>query len=178
MDPPTAGTTGVYLKQHHHNHNAHWMAEHKAQRILSIIHFAYPIVLLVYFLSAFTLRSILLASTDDSDHATSDIQLGPGGKPLPKKKPAAESDNTYLDFSRPRKLLFEWLALGATLTLVGNAITVIVHALYARQEEWWCGQATVVSYLVPGIINHPTKSSIGLHCRCFHGLHSDSHLHL
>ncbi|KAG9552746.1 hypothetical protein KCU97_g19394, partial [Aureobasidium melanogenum] len=47
----------------------------------------------------------------------------------------------------PRKLLFEWLSLAATLTLAGNAVTVVVHALYARKEEWWCGQATVV-YIV------------------------------
>ncbi|KEQ69959.1 hypothetical protein M436DRAFT_75713 [Aureobasidium namibiae CBS 147.97] len=131
----------------HHRHG-HWVAEHKAQRILSIIHFAYPIVLLVYFLTTFTIRSIVSASGPESDDHTSQPQLGPGGKPLPKKKaPVEDKKNTFLDFSRPRKLLFEWLALAATLTLAGNAVTVVVHALYARKEEWWCGQATVV-YIV------------------------------
>jgi hypothetical protein len=145
MDPAAplhGGTTTVYMKHHRH---AHWVAEHKAQRLLSIIHFAYPIVLLVYFLGTFTIRSILSASSQDSSHDASEQQLGPGGKPLPKKKAPTEDKKTFLDFSRPRKLLFEWLALAATLTLAGNAVTVVVHALYARKEEWWCGQATVVS---------------------------------
>ncbi|THX88130.1 hypothetical protein D6D05_01858 [Aureobasidium pullulans] len=135
------GTTTVYMKHHRHGH---WVAEHKAQRLLSIIHFAYPIVLLVFFLTTFTIRSIVQSRSDDKKDAASEPLLGPGGKPLPKKKAPLQNDNAFLDFSRPRKLLFEWLALGATLTLVGNAITVIVHALYARKEEWWCGQATVV----------------------------------
>jgi hypothetical protein len=145
LTPLHNATTTVYMKHHRHGH---WVAEHKAQRLLSIIHFAYPIVLLVYFLTTFTIRSILSAPSQDSDDKTSEPQLGPGGKPLPKKKAPAEDKNTFLDFSRPRKLLFEWLALAATLTLAGNAVTVVVHALYARKEEWWCGQATVVSRIV------------------------------
>jgi hypothetical protein len=136
MDPTRLhnATTTVYMKHHRHGH---WVAEHKAQRLLSIIHFAYPIVLLVYFLTTFTIRSILSAPKQESDDKTSEPQLGPGGKPLPKKKAPAEDKNTFLDFSRPRKLLFEWLALAATLTLAGNAVTVVVHALYARKEEWF-----------------------------------------
>ncbi|KAH0269900.1 putative ABC transporter, partial [Aureobasidium melanogenum] len=138
-------TPTVYMKHHRHGH---WVAEHKAQRLLSIVHFAYPIVLLFFFLTTFTIRSILTARSDAPDDSKSEPQLGPGGKPLPKKKaPVDNSKNTFLDFSRPRKLLFQWLSLAATLTLAGNAVTVVVHALYARKEEWWCGQATVV-YIV------------------------------
>ncbi|KAG9651682.1 putative ABC transporter, partial [Aureobasidium melanogenum] len=143
--PLDNATATVYMKHHRHGH---WVAEHKAQRLLSIVHFAYPIVLLFFFLTTFTIRSILTARTDGSDDSKSEPQFGPGGKPLPKKKaPVDNTKNTFLDFSRPRKLLFEWLSLAATLTLAGNAVTVIVHALYARKEEWWCGQATVV-YIV------------------------------
>lgn len=158
MDPAPLhhGTTTVYMKHHRHGH---WVAEHKAQRILSIIHFAYPIVLLVYFLTTFTIRSIVSASGPDNDDKTSEPQLGPGGKPLPKKKaPAEDKKKTFLDFSRPRKLLFEWLTLAATLTLAGNAVTVVVHALYARKEEWWCGQATVVSKTVTNRNSTPVLS--------------------
>ncbi|KAG9884326.1 hypothetical protein KCV05_g20009, partial [Aureobasidium melanogenum] len=143
--PLDNATATVYMKHHRHGH---WVAEHKAQRLLSIVHFAYPIVLLVFFLTTFTIRSILTARSDGPDDSKSEPQLGPGGKPLPKKKvPVDNTKNTVLDFSRPRKLLFEWLSLAATLTLAGNAVTVVVHALYARNEEWWCGQATVV-YIV------------------------------
>ncbi|KAI5240678.1 hypothetical protein E4T43_05939 [Aureobasidium subglaciale] len=147
--PVDNSTATVYMKHHRHGH---WVAEHKAQRLLTIVHFAYPIILLFYFLTAFTIRSIISARNDEPDNAVSEPQLGPGGKPLPKKKAPAEK-NTFLDFSRPRKLLFEWLALAATLTLAGNAVTVIVHALYARKEEWWCGQATVV-YIVGAFMVH------------------------
>ena len=46
--------------------------------------------------------------------------------------------------SRPRKLLFEWLMVGALATLAGNIVLVIVHALMERKENWWCGQAPTV----------------------------------
>ena len=49
------------------------------------------------------------------------------------------------DFTRPRKLLFEWLSVGVLASLLGNIAVVIVHALYAREEHWWCGVATTVS---------------------------------
>ncbi|KAF2151661.1 putative vacuolar ABC heavy metal transporter [Myriangium duriaei CBS 260.36] len=129
-----------------------WVSNRTAQNIITYLHFAYPLVLLIFFLAAFTLRSIAISRTEDDDDSDAAVstQLGPGGKPLLRKSPVRvrkESNKDVLDFSRPRKLLFEWLSLGATLTLIGNAITVVVHALYARDEEWWCGQATVI-YLV------------------------------
>ena len=49
-----------------------------------------------------------------------------------------------LDFSKPRKLLFEWLSVAVVFTFAGNILVVIVHALYARKEQWWCGQAPTV----------------------------------
>lgn len=123
-----------------------WVSNNTAQRLLTTIHFAYPVVLLVFFMAVFTIRSIVTSSSNKSGETTSEEQLGPGGKPLPKKKaPLLNSNRNMLDFSRPRKLLFEWISLGVALTFVGNSITVIVHALYARSEEWWCGQAPVVS---------------------------------
>lgn len=124
-----------------------WVSNHTAQSVLNYLHFAYPLILLAFFLVATTLRSIYAApndnTTQDADEPT---VLGPGGKPLPKKSMINRTvEHGELDFSKPRKLLFEWLSLGAALTFVGNSITVIVHALYAREEEWWCGQAVVVS---------------------------------
>ncbi|KAF4556035.1 ABC transporter-like protein 14 [Elsinoe fawcettii] len=130
-----------------------WVSNRVAQNILSYGHAAYPIVLLAFFITVFTIRSIAASnseSDDESDEAsaTSSPQLGPGGKPLPKKSPSnRDGSRDVLDFSRPRKLLFEWLSLAVALTFAGNAINVVVHALYARSEQWWCGQATVI-YLV------------------------------
>ncbi|TKX23397.1 ABC transporter-like protein 3 [Elsinoe australis] len=129
-----------------------WVSNRVAQNILSYLHAAYPLILLVFFITVFTVRSIAVSNgqgtADDEAPPTGSPQLGPGGKPLPKKSPVRrDSSQDVLDFSRPRKLLFEWLSLAAALTFIGNAITVVVHALYARSEEWWCGQATVI-YLV------------------------------
>lgn len=136
-----------------------WVSNNTAQRLLTTIQFAYPVILLFFFIAIFTLRSIVTSRSDKSEEQTSEDQLGPGGKPLPKKKaPAASSKQNALDFSRPRKLLFEWISLGVALTFVGNAITIIVHALYARSEEWWCGQAPVVS-ITPHSFSAPHPDS-------------------
>lgn len=120
-----------------------------ALELLKYLHFAYPLVLLLFFITTFTIHSILAANRASPDTAPGpEEHTGPGGKPLPKKSgPNGNTQRAVLDFSRPRKLLFEWLALGAALTFVGNAITVVVHALYAREEQWWCGQAVVI-YIV------------------------------
>ncbi|KAG8623443.1 hypothetical protein KVT40_008419 [Elsinoe batatas] len=127
-----------------------WVSNRVAQAILSYGHAAYPIVLLIFFITVFTIRSIAASNNDNEEDdyeasLTGSPHLGPGGKPLPKKSPARRNtSHDNLDFSRPRKLLFEWLSLGAAVTFLGNAATVIVHALYARSEEWWCGEATVI----------------------------------
>lgn len=151
---------GALIPSHHLKHGSpsspYWVSEETAQAVLKYLHFAYPLILLVFFITTFTIHSII-ASNRQSAHdraEASEEQTGPGGKPLPKKKAVNGGGNAeVLDFSRPRKLLFEWLSLAAALTFVGNAVTVVAHALYSRSEQWWCGQATVVSTL-------PTHPSI------------------
>lgn len=109
-------------------------------------HYASPIILLIFFLVAFTTHSILTASEEDLIHAVPG-QTGPGGKPLPRtSSPAAKAarEKKALDFSPSRKLIFIWLSAGVVLTFLGNAGTVIVHALLDRRDSWWCGQAVVV----------------------------------
>ena len=130
MDTGPANDTGVPLG---------------VQRFLWILQIAYPIVLLFVYLISFTIRSIATAR-NDNDTFNQAPQFGPGGKPLPthKRNVKEPAQPIGLDFSRPRKLLFEWLTVGVCLTLIGNIIVVIVHALYARKEEWWCGQAPTV----------------------------------
>ena len=119
-----------------------------AQEIMVYTHYSSPIILLVFFLVAFTAHSILTASKEDVVPAKTGGQTGPGGKPLPRNtSPTAKAarEKKALDFSPSRKLLFTWLSAGVVLTFLGNAVTVIVHALVDRKDNWWCGQAVVVS---------------------------------
>ncbi len=124
-----------------------WVSNQTALDILLYNHFAYPPVLLVVFLAAFTWQSIATAS-QDSTVATSDTQKGPGGKPLPKTKASSAKDHLKKqtsDFSPARKLLFNWLSVFLLITFLGNAINVLSHALIKRKEGWWCGQSVAVS---------------------------------
>ena len=121
-----------------------WVSNSTAHSILRILHYAAPIALLFFFLFAFTLRSVLTASRDQTLE-TSNTDTGPGGKPLPKK--LAQLDKTItaqLDFSKSRKLLFDWLSVGAAATFLANAGIVIAHSLIDRKDEWWCGKSVVV----------------------------------
>ncbi|KAB8532564.1 hypothetical protein FH972_025509 [Carpinus fangiana] len=113
--------------------------------ILTVLYYAYPIILLVFFLVAFAVRGIAYSNSSETTEAPSS-QLGPGGKPLPLKKKASqvESLKAALDFSRPRKLLFNWLSAFAATTFLANSTVVILHALVARSEGYWCGKAVVV----------------------------------
>jgi ATP-binding cassette, subfamily B, vacuolar membrane transporter HMT1/ACLQ len=123
-----------------------WVSNPVAQNILTYTQIAYPIILLPLYIITFTIRSIVTARNDNANTKPQAEQLGPGGKPLPKKTNKPEPTiPTSLDFSRPRKLLFDWLSVGILLTLGGNIAVVIVHALVEREERWWCGQAPTVS---------------------------------
>ncbi|KAK5007829.1 ATP-binding cassette-type vacuolar membrane transporter Hmt1, partial [Cryomyces antarcticus] len=120
-----------------------WVSNKTAQGILLYLHYAYPIILLFFFLFAFTTHSVVTASNANTI-GISTTQTGPGGKPLPKGNASkATKDKPLPDFSRPRKLLFDWLSLAAALTFIANSITVIVHALVKREESWWCGGSVV-----------------------------------
>lgn len=113
-----------------------------AQDILYYVHFSSPIILIIFFLIAFTAHGIATASPD-TDIENPHPQTGPGGKPLPaSKKTSAKKD--ALDFSPARKLLFNWLSVGTIATFVGNAVVVILHALVDRKDNWWCGEAVAV----------------------------------
>lgn len=126
-----------------------WVSNPVAQQILKYVHIIYPIVLLVLYVVAATVRSVRISSSGPSNAAsTSPEQLGPGGKPLPRKhSPAQSPANVMLDFSRPRKLLFQWTAVAVILSMLANIVLVVVHALAEQEERWWCGEATTI-YLV------------------------------
>lgn len=139
MDPDTHFHTAS-------NSSLPWVSDPVAQGVQTTVHVVYPILLLFLYLIAFTVRSIRTARNDNDNDPPP--QLGPLGKPLPSKHHAGQKAEVIpqeLDFSKSRKLLFEWLSVGVLFSLLGNIAVVIVHALYARKERWWCGQATTVS---------------------------------
>ncbi|KAK4552888.1 ATP-binding cassette-type vacuolar membrane transporter Hmt1 [Recurvomyces mirabilis] len=124
-----------------------WVSNPVAQNILTYLQIAYPIIVLFLYIITFTIWSIATARNDNDDTTQQPEQLGPGGKPLPKKNKTESQRSSDLNFSRPRKLVFEWLSVGALATIAGNIAVVIVHALVEREERWWCGQAPTI-YLV------------------------------
>ncbi|KAI9783436.1 MAG: hypothetical protein M1835_003812 [Candelina submexicana] len=126
-----------------------WVSNQKASDILFYVHFAYPVILLVVFIAAFTWHSIATASPNSTTTA-SVTQSGPGGKPLPNTSTPSAKDRLKKrtsDFSPARKLLFNWLSVFLTITFVGNAINVISHTVIKRKEGWWCGKSVVI-YIV------------------------------
>ena len=120
-----------------------WVSNRTAQSILIYVHFSSPLILLAFFLTAFTAHSIATASNDAVVSADPE-QTGPGGKPLPQTSVKGKKPENTLDFSPARKLLFNWLSVGISVSFVGNAVVVILHTLLDRGENWWCGEATAV----------------------------------
>ncbi|MCJ1479215.1 hypothetical protein MMC13_007900 [Lambiella insularis] len=120
-----------------------------AEELLVFIHYASSILLIVSFLLAFTIHSIATSSKDSTLVASID-QKGPGGKPLPQsksQKAKAQRKIQVLDFTPPRKLLFNWVSFGTILTFVASAALAISHTILDREHEWWCGRDVAVSIL-------------------------------
>ncbi len=131
-----------------------WVSDTTAQNILVYTHYSSPIILLALFLFAITAYSIATASSEAVIHPSTE-QTGPGGKPLPQKiRPSAKEkqEKNALCFSRGRKLLFEWLSVGTILTFVGNAVVVILHAIFDRKDNWWCGESVAVCLYLDKIL--------------------------
>lgn len=117
---------------------------------LSFTHYAYPVILLFFFLAVFTYHSVKTAE-DPNGSPDAEQLTGPGGKPLPKSAGVRRRRNKAKeDIPRTQKLLFEWLSVLAALSFVGNAANVILHALVDRDEGYWCGQAYVVRSFLSG----------------------------
>jgi hypothetical protein len=132
-----------------------WIHVKAANDALRVLQFAYPITLLFFFIFAFTARSVLTAPPSNAtEEQAPKIQYGPGGKPLPIRTDSFKKE-VQRDFSRSRKLVFEWLSVGVCLTWIANAAVVILHALYDRKEQWWCGQATTVSEIAACLLMDP-----------------------
>lgn len=114
--------------------------------LLDVVHFHYPWILLLVFLTTFIANSILSAPA--SATVVEPTVTGPGGKPLPrsaKKSKEEKEKRKQQDFSPVRKLVFIYLSAGVILTFVGSAINIVLHALTERENGWWCGESTAVS---------------------------------
>lgn len=131
-----------------------WVSDAFSRDILAYVQIAYPIILLLLYLITFTVQSVVTAPKTEELPPQHPPQLGPGGKPLPKKTVPETSKKPEVTFSRSRKLLFEWLSLSVIGTIVANIVVVIAHTIKERDEEWWCGQAPTVwtsSHFVVGL---------------------------
>lgn len=123
-----------------------WTARNKTLDFaVEVLQYAYPIFMLFFFLAAFTTRSILASNSNLTIEKPT--QTGPGGKPLPATDPTRNFVKKTVrdDVTQSQKRVFEWLSLAAALTFIANSVNVIVHALTARSDNWWCGKQVVVS---------------------------------
>lgn len=113
--------------------------------LLEYLRTGYPILLLLVFVSSFVANSILTARNVSKN--SSAARMGPGGRPLPKR---SRSSATFVKpvqpFSPNAKLLFKWLSVMILVTFVADAAINVTHVVFAKSEQWWCGQAVVVSF--------------------------------
>ena len=119
----------------------------EAYHILSTTKSAYPAIVLGVFLLSFIIHGVLSAPRDDGKVAIQ-AKRGPGGRPLPMRRKSASQVKEAAevsDFSPNAKMVFRALTGALLATFAANAIIVIVQCLLHRKEQWWPGQAAVVS---------------------------------
>ncbi|RYN39314.1 Heavy metal tolerance protein [Alternaria arborescens] len=129
-----------------HDHER-WTYAGPVRNAIAVLQYAYPIVMLVFFLAAFTVRSI--AASKSNSNIAKPTTTGPGGKPLPATDPTRNFVKKLVhdDVTHTQKRVFEWVSLATAFTFVGNSVVVIAHALAKTQEHWWAGKSVVI-YLV------------------------------
>jgi hypothetical protein len=113
-------------------------------RVLVVLQYGSPLFMLVFFLAAFTLRSI--AASNSNTNIAKPTTTGPGGKPLPATDPTRNfvKKTIHDDVTHTQKRLFEWVSLATALTFFSNSVLVIAQALAKQSEHWWCGKPVVV----------------------------------
>ncbi|EUC28156.1 hypothetical protein COCCADRAFT_109905 [Bipolaris zeicola 26-R-13] len=124
-----------------------WAYARSVRAVTAILQYAYPIVMLVFFLAAFTTRSI--AASKSNTNIAKPTTTGPGGKPLPATDPTRNfvKRTAHDHVTHAQKRVFEWVSLATAFTFVGNSVLVVAHALVEKQQHWWAGKAVVI-YLV------------------------------
>lgn len=124
--------------------HARWSYAGAIRSIVTVLQYAYPIILLFFFLAAFTFRSI--ATSNSNANIAKPTTTGPGGKPLPATDPTRNfvKKTVHDDVTQTQKRVFEWLSLATALTFIGNSVVVVAHALVDKKEHYWAGKAVVV----------------------------------
>ncbi|KAH3955982.1 hypothetical protein HBI64_256020, partial [Parastagonospora nodorum] len=114
---------------------------------LTVLQYAYPIFMLIFFLAAFTARSI--AASHAGANIVKPTTTGPGGKQLPATDPTRNSVKKFVhdDVTSAQKRVLEWVSFATALTFIGNSVVVIAHSLVMKKEHWWAGKSVVI-YLV------------------------------
>lgn len=112
--------------------------------ILDRIHFSYPWILLILFITVFTVDSI--RSSESAKESIKPTVTGPGGKPLPRRanKDKTKEKKRREDFSTSQKVVFRWASALLIFTFIANAVNIIIHALSERHTGWWCGEAAAI----------------------------------
>lgn len=155
---PVAGKTNFFVFTEAESlseisrHGSNWYTSHQGiEDTIRVIHNAYPVVLLLMFMVSLVVHGIRNAESAEptANAYTKPKATGPGGKPLPTtivstkaKKPEATR------LTLVRRFLFAWLSVGLIATFLGNAANILVHALSARKDGYWCGSSGVVSDLL------------------------------
>lgn len=118
----------------------------KSRQILGYTKICAPAIILLVFLAAFITHGIVTAPP--SDDVEVHAKLGPGGRPLPKRRQSSQQVKQAAkvrDFSPSVKLLFNWLGVFALMTFAANAVLIILQSIIYFRDQWWPGQAAVVS---------------------------------
>lgn len=140
-----------------------------AQVFLQYLRVSYPIVLLVVFFAVFIAHSAHIAK--DAGSSNDAVQYGPGGKPLPKRTRAMMMVSRKLPVELAKnksKALFLSLTLCLLVTYIAEAAVHMLHAMIAKSQQWWPGQAVVVSFErfpSPALCYANKVTMVGLHCR-------------
>ncbi|KAF3030352.1 hypothetical protein E8E12_000541 [Didymella heteroderae] len=101
---------------------ARWKHASTIYGALTILQYAYPLLLLLFFLTACTIRSIVASRTNFN--IVEPTATGPGGKPLPATDPTRNFiKKTLLDDVTPtQKRVFGWFSLATALTFFANSV--------------------------------------------------------
>jgi hypothetical protein len=126
------------------DHASRWGPAAALRKTVTVLQYAYPVFMLIFFLVAFTVRSI--AATNSNINIAKPTTTGPGGKPLPATDPTRNfvKKTVQDDVTQTQKRVFEWVSLAAALTFIGNSVLVIAHSLAKQSEHWWAGKSVVV----------------------------------
>ncbi|KAJ5103306.1 Vacuolar ABC heavy metal transporter (H.t1.c1) [Penicillium argentinense] len=121
-----------------------------ARELLEYLRTCYPILLLVLFVVAFVANTMVVARKANRQEAQN---VGPGGRPLPRRSRSDSALKKTQAFSRTVKLCFNWLSAAVLLTFLADATIYVVHVMVARSEQWWRGQSVVI-YIVGSFFDY------------------------